>query len=135
MRRPLFVSVLFAVSLGMTGCATEVIEAELATTTTVAERPDPTGDVSELFDQLQDSFATMSEALAEGDRNRAREELDYVERIWDALEPQIAGLGDQFVEDARRVVDLAVTAVERNRPADAGKALRFIELVIAALPG
>ena len=76
----------------------------------------------------------MSEALGEGDRNRAREELDYAEQIWVALEPQIAGLGDQFVEDARRVVDLAVTAVERNRPADAGKALRFIELVIAALP-
>jgi hypothetical protein len=135
MRRPLLVSLSFAVSLGLTGCATEVIEAELATTTTVAERPNPSGDVGELFDQLQDSFATMSEALAEGDRNRARGELAYVERIWDALEPQIAGLGEQFVEDARRVVDLAVTAVERNRPADAGKALRFIELVIAALPG
>ncbi|MFM8868117.1 MAG: hypothetical protein ACKOFZ_07540 [Ilumatobacteraceae bacterium] len=135
MRRPLLISLSFAVSLGLTGCATEVIEAELATTTTVAERPNPSGDVGELFDQLQDSFATMSEALAEGDRNRARGELAYVERIWDALEPQIAGLGEQFVEDARRVVDLAVTAVERNRPADAGKALRFIELVIAALPG
>lgn len=134
MRRPLAYSLLFVVSLGMSGCATEVIEAELTTTTTAAERPDPSGDVSELFDQLQESFATMSEALAEGDRNRAREELDYVERIWVALEPQIAGLGEQFVEDARRVVDLAVTAVERNRPADAGKALRFIELVISALP-
>ena len=134
MRRPLAVSLLFVVSLGMSGCATEVIDAELATTTTAYERPNPSGDVGELFDQLQESFATMSEALGEGDRNRAREELDYVEQIWVALEPQIAGLGDQFVEDARRVVDLAVTAVERNRPADAGKALRFIELVIAALP-
>lgn len=134
MRRPLAFSLLFVASLGMSGCATEVIEAELTTTTTAAERPNPSGDVSELFDQLQESFATMSEALAEGDRNRAREELDYVERIWVALEPQIAGLGEQFVEDARRVVDLAVTAVERNRPADAGKALRFIELVISALP-
>jgi len=134
MRRPLAFLLLFVASLGMSGCATEVIEAELTTTTTAAERPNPSGDVSELFDQLQESFATMSEALAEGDRNRAREELDYVERIWVALEPQIAGLGEQFVEDARRVVDLAVTAVERNRPADAGKALRFIELVISALP-
>lgn len=134
MRRTLAISLLFVMSLGASGCATEVIEAELTTTTTVAGRPDPSGDVGELFDQLQDSFATMSEALAEGDRNRAREELDYVERIWVALEPQIVGFGEQFVEDARRIVDLAVTAVERNRPADAGKALRFIELVIAALP-
>ena len=115
------------------GCATEIIDAELATTTSTAERPDPTGDVNELLDQLKVSFGTMSEALAEGDRSRAREELEYVERIWTALEPQIVGLGEQYVEDVRRVVDLAVTSVERNRPADADKALRFIELVITAL--
>ncbi len=115
------------------GCATEIIDAELTTTTSTAERPEPTGDVNELLDQLKVSFGTMSEALAEGDRSRAREELEYVERIWTALEPQIVGLGEQYVEDVRRVVDLAVTSVERNRPADADKALRFIELVITAL--
>lgn len=135
MRHHLVASMLFAMSLAATGCATEVLDAELATTTSLAERPDPSGDVSELFDELRASFATMSAALAEGDRSRAREELAYIERIWSALEPQLAGLGEQFVEDARRVVDLAVTAAERNRPADADKALRFIELVIAALPG
>ena len=115
------------------GCATEIIDAELTTTTSTAERPEPTGEVNELLDQLKVSFGTMSEALAEGDRSRAREELEYVERIWTALEPQIVGLGEQYVEDVRRVVDLAVTSVERNRPADADKALRFIELVITAL--
>lgn len=116
-------------------CATEIIDAELTTTTSTAERPDPTGDVNELLDQLKVSFGIMSEALAEGDRSRAREELEYVERIWSALEPQIVDRGEQYVEDVRRVVDLAVTSVERNRPADAGKALRFIELVINALLG
>jgi len=133
MRRLLLVPVVVALTALASGCATEIIDAELTTTTSTAERPEPTGDVNELLDQLKVSFGTMSEALAEGDRSRAREELEYVERIWTALEPQIVGLGEQYVEDVRRVVDLAVTSVERNRPADADKALRFIELVITAL--
>lgn len=135
MRRFLLVPVVVALTALASGCATEIIDAELTTTTSTAERPEPTGDVNELLDQLKVSFGTMSEALAEGDRSRAREELEYVERIWTALEPQIVGLGEQYVEDVRRVVDLAVTSVERNRPADADKALRFIELVITALAG
>lgn len=135
MRRLLLVPVVVALTALASGCATEIIDAELTTTTSTAERPEPTGDVNELLDQLKVSFGTMSEALAEGDRSRAREELEYVERIWTALEPQIVGLGEQYVEDVRRVVDLAVTSVERNRPADADKALRFIELVITALAG
>ena len=133
MRRILLVPMVVALTAFASGCATEIIDAELTTTTSTAERPDPTGEVNELLDQLKVSFGTMSEALAEGDRSRAREELEYVERIWTALEPQIVGLGEQYVEDVRRVVDLAVTSVERNRPADADKALRFIELVITAL--
>ena len=135
MRRLLVVPMIVAASALASGCATEIIDAELTTTTSTAERPDPSGDVNELLDQLQVSFGIMSEALAEGDRSRARAELDYVERTWTALEPQIVDRGEQFVEDVRRVVDLAVTSVERNRPADAGKALRFIELVITALRG
>ena len=135
MRRFLLVPVVVALTALASGCATEIIDAELTTTTSTAERPEPTGEVNELLDQLKVSFGTMSEALAEGDRSRAREELEYVERIWTALEPQIVGLGEQYVEDVRRVVDLAVTSVERNRPADADKALRFIELVITALAG
>lgn len=135
MRRLLLVPMVVALTALASGCATEIIDAELTTTTSTAERPEPTGDVNELLDQLKVSFGTMSEALAEGDRSRAREELEYVERIWTALEPQIVGLGEQYVEDVRRVVDLAVTSVERNRPADADKALRFIELVITALAG
>lgn len=117
----------------MTGCATQIIEAELTTTTSDAPRPTPTGNVGELLDQLKESFGKMSDEMAQGDRSKAREELDYVERTWTALEPQIVDRGEQYVEDVRRVIDLAVSSVERNRPADAGKALRFIELVIAAL--
>ena len=135
MRRLLLVPMFVAVSALASGCATEIIDAELTTTTSTAERPDPTGNANELLDQLKTSFGIMSEALAEGDRSRAREELEYVERTWTALEPQIIDRGEQYVEDVRRVVDLAVTSVERNRPADAGKALRFIELVITALLG
>jgi hypothetical protein len=118
----------------LSSCATEIIESGLTTTTTV-DRPAPTGDAGELLDQLRESFLTVSTALSDDDRSRAREELERIEDIWRALEPQITAYGKQFVEDVRRLIDLAVSAVERNRPADAGKALRFVDFVIESLPG
>lgn len=116
----------------LASCATEIIEAELTTTTSI-ERTTPTGDAAELLNQLRESFVVVSTALADDKRSRARDEIEYIEKIWSALEPQIVAEGKQYVEDVRRVIDLAVSAVERNRPADAGKALRFVDFVIDSL--
>jgi hypothetical protein len=115
--------------VALSSCATEIIEAELTTTTSI-DRPAPTGDAAGLLDQLRESFQVVSTALADDDRSRARDEIEHIEAIWGALEPQIVAEGEQYVEDVRRVIDLAVSAVERNRPADAGKALRFVDFVI-----
>lgn len=118
----------------LTGCATEIVQSDLSTTTTI-ERESPTGDVGELLDQLGESFGIVADALADGDRSRARAEMVQVEEIWLALEPRIAERGDQFVEDVRRLIDLAAIAAERNRPADADKALRFLGLIVDSLAG
>lgn len=121
-------------ALVLASCATEIIEAELTTTTSI-DRPTPSGDAAQLLGQLRESFIIVSTALADDDRSRAREEVEHIEEIWDVLEPQIIAQGEQYVEDVRRVIDLAVSAVERNRPADAGKALRFVDFVIESLAG
>jgi hypothetical protein len=42
-------------------------------------------------------------------------------------------LADQLTYDLRRVVELARSAVTRNRPADADKAVAFLRLALASL--
>jgi hypothetical protein len=42
-------------------------------------------------------------------------------------------LADQLTYDLRRVVELARSAVDRNRPADADKATSFLRLAVASL--
>jgi hypothetical protein len=49
------------------------------------------------------------------------------------MQEEATDRGRQFADDLRRIVDFAVTSVVRNRPADADKGLRFIDLFIAAL--
>jgi hypothetical protein len=46
---------------------------------------------------------------------------------------QFGELADQITYDLRRVVGLARSAVERNRPADASKAVAFFRLASASL--
>ena len=68
------------------------------------------------------------------DKPRAKTTLATVLNIWGALKPQIEAEGgetvDQTVEDMQRIVDLALSSVQRTRPADADKAVRFLNLVI-----
>jgi hypothetical protein len=42
-------------------------------------------------------------------------------------------LSDQLAADFDRVIALAKSSVERNRPADADKVLRFLPLIIDSL--
>jgi hypothetical protein len=70
--------------------------------------------------------------MVDGDRARARAELAVLEELGDALAPRVARASEQLAADLARVLDLARTAVERNRPADADKAVRFLPLVAAS---
>jgi hypothetical protein len=121
-------------SVAVSSCATTI---NLSAPTTLAQPAVttlPTGTSTQLFDQLHTSLAEMSVALTEQDKTRAKNALALVLNIWDALKPQISAAGgptvDQTVEDMQRIIDLAISSVERTRPADADKALRFLDLVI-----
>jgi hypothetical protein len=121
-------------SVAVSSCATTI---NLSAPTTLAQPAVttlPTGTSTQLFDQLHTSLTEMSVALTEQDKTRAKNTLATVLNIWDALKPQISVAGgptvDQTVEDMQRIIDLAISSVERTRPADADKALRFLDLVI-----
>ena len=94
----------------------------------------PTGTTAELFGQMKSTLSDLSLAITDQDKSRAKTTLATVLNIWGALQPQIVAEGgetvDQTVLDMQRIVDLASSSVQRTRPADADKALRFLDLVI-----
>jgi len=121
-------------SVAVSSCATTINLSAPTTLLQPAVTTLPTGTATELFGQLKSSIAELSVALTDQDKTRAQTTLATVLNIWDALQPQISGAGgatvDQTVVDMQRIIDLATSSVERTRPADADKALRFLDLVI-----
>jgi hypothetical protein len=123
-----------ALTFTSTGCATTI---NLAAPTTLAQPTVttlPTGTTAELFGQMQSTLSDLSLAITNEDKSRAKTTLATVLNIWGSLQPQIVAEGgetaDQTVVDMQRIVDLASSSVQRTRPADADKALRFLDLLI-----
>ncbi len=119
--------------VSLTSCATTIIDTAPTTTAVAPTTTIPSGTPDELFAQMQQTIALLSKALSESNKGVARLRLAEIESIWSTLKPQVAERGDQLVQDMQRIVDLAISSVERNRPADADKSLRFLALVMEAL--
>ena len=123
-----------ALTFTSTGCATTI---NLAAPTTLAQPAVttlPTGTTAELFGQMKSTLSDLSLAITNEDKSRAKTTLATVLNIWGSLQPQIVAEGgetaEQTVADMQRIVDLASSSVQRTRPADADKALRFLDLLI-----
>ncbi len=128
-------TVLLAIlSVAVSSCATTINLSAPTTLVQPSVTTLPTGTPTHLFGQLHSSIAELSVALTDQDTPRAKTTLATVLNIWQALQPQISAAGgttvEQTVLDMQRIVDLASSSVERTRPADADKALRFLDLVI-----
>jgi len=126
-----FLCVLAMCSLA--ACSTTIVDTAPTTTLVPPTTVIPTGTATELFDQLQATLGELSKAISDSDRAMAKVKLAEVKEIWNVLQPQIAERGEQFIQDMQRIIDLAISSVERNRPADADKSLRFLSLVIETL--
>jgi sensor domain CHASE-containing protein len=119
-------------------CATTINE---SATTTIAstqqEATQITVDLTltrdELLAQMLQSINKLSDAMQKADRKAATLELEQITLLSSAVRPEILQVSDQLAADFDRVVALAQSSVERNRPADADKALRFLPLVIESL--
>ena len=117
----------------LAACSTTIVDTAPTTTLVAPTTVVPSGTATELFDQLQTTVGELSKAISDSDRAMAKVKLAEIQEIWKVLQPQIADRGDQFIQDMQRIIDLAISSVERNRPADADKSLRFLSLVIETL--
>lgn len=124
-----------------TGCATEVIDSKVTSTIAVTSAlPSLAGSsLDELAEVLDTEVTSLSRAVFDDDKPAARAHLDRINEAWALAEPlivaQFGELADQINYDLRRVVALARSAVERNRPADASKAASFLRLALVSLGG
>ena len=127
------VSLFVLAMCSLAACSTTIVDTAPTTTLVPPTTVIPSGTATELFDQLQATLGELSKAISDSDRAMAKVKLAEIEEIWKVLQPQITERGDQFIQDMQRIIDLAISSIERNRPADADKSLRFLSLVIEAL--
>ncbi len=127
------ISLVVLAMFALAACSTTIVDTAPTTTLVPPTTVIPSGTASELFDQLQTTIGELSKAISDSDRAMAKVKLAEIEEIWKVLQPQIAERGDQFIQDMQRIIDLAISSIERNRPADADKSLRFLSLVIESL--
>ncbi|CAB4576916.1 unannotated protein [freshwater metagenome] len=121
------------------GCAPTTYETSASTTVVAATTTIPTGPVDELLPRLRQTMLTLSSFIgpnASGSTTSGKNEvLAEIEALWSAAETEVTSLSPESAESIGRMVDLARTAVERNRPADADKAAKFAGAVIDQLLG
>jgi len=123
----------------LSGCATTINEsapttlADNVVTETTTLTVDQQLSTEELLTQMLTTVNALSEAMQKSDRQTASKKVDQILLISNAVRPKILTLSDQLAADFDRVIALAKSSVERNRPADADKALRFLPLIIDSL--
>ena len=123
----------------LSGCATTINEsapttlADNVVTETTTLTVDQQLSTEELLTQMLTTVNALSEAMQKSDRQTASKKVDQILLISNAVRPKILTLSDQLAADFDRVIALAKSSVERNRPADADKALRFLPLLIDSL--
>ncbi len=101
--------------------------ADSATTVTIDPRLVPTtsivysGTALELLPELGVEMSRLSSQISEdGDEDKAT--LARITAIWAAARPEVEATRPDLLESFQVTVDMATSAVERNRPADADKA-------------
>ena len=118
----------------LTSCSTTILDTINTTTTSsvVTTTTIPTGDIPALLGQLLASTEGLGSAIVAKDKAVTAEKLRNVESIWVALKPQLLELPNDLATDVERIVNLVRSAVNKKRPADADKALRFVSLIVDA---
>jgi hypothetical protein len=119
-------------------CATTINQSAV---TTVASSSESTTQVTindqlttdELLSELFLAVEDLSKTMQKTDRRQASQQLARVVSLGDAIRPKILANSDQLASDLDRIINLTKSAVERNRPADADKALRFLPLIIESI--
>lgn len=131
------VLVIASVTMLTTSCGATTFDESIATTSEVTApiaTTVPTGTTRELLDNLAVAMNGLSGLIGPDSSGRTpsgkKERIVTIEALWKAAQPAVASSDAEAADAIGRMVDLAKTAVERNRPADADKAARFAGQVI-----
>lgn len=131
------VGVAFGIVTALSSCAPTTYETSATTTAVAVATTLPSGPASELLPRLSASMLSLSSYIgpnSSGSTASGKEAvLAEIEALWNAAETEVTALSPESAESIGRMVDLARTAVERNRPADADKAAKFAGTVIDEL--
>ena len=119
-------------------CATTINQSAV---TTVASSSESTTQATinsqlttdELLDELLLAVDDLSQSMQKAERRQVTQQLARVVLLSDAIRPKILATSEQLAADFDRIINLTKSAVERNRPADADKALRILPLIIESL--
>lgn len=119
-------------------CATTINQSAV---TTVASSSESTTQVTindqlttdELLSELMLAVEDLSKTMQKTERRQVSQQLVRVVSLSDVISPKILTASEQLASDFDRIINLTKSAVERNRPADADKALRFLPLIIESL--
>lgn len=119
-------------------CATTINQSAV---TTVASSSESTTQVTindqlttdELLSELMLAVEDLSKTMQKTERRQVSQQLARVVSLSDVISPKILATSEQLASDFDRIINLTKSAVDRNRPADADKALRFLPLIIESL--
>lgn len=119
----------------LSSCAATTYDESIATSTSVATTSTiPTGTTEELLRNLSTAMNGLSTLIGPDKSGRTpdgkRDQIRLIEALWDAVQTDVTSSDPDAADALGRMVALARTAVERNRPADADKAARFAGQVI-----
>jgi hypothetical protein len=125
-------AVFAAAALLGSSCAATTYDSSLDTTIASATTSTaPTGTPAELLPRLIDEVATLSGIIVDrGDREGVAERVDA---LWAALEPQVQASHPDLIDEFRAAIALVREAGQRNRAADADKALRNLTVLAEAV--
>ena len=120
------------------GCATTINQSAV---TTVVSSSESTTQVTinsqlttdELLSELLLAVEDLSRTMQKTERRQVSQQLARVITLSDAIRPKVLATSKQLAADFDRIINWTKSAVERNRPADADKALRFLPLIIESL--
>jgi hypothetical protein len=109
-------------------CATEVVSetepVDTGASTMSAMTTTLPGTPEVLLARLVVTLQAVSEAIIDSGDQRAL--LAQAEDMWAAAKPEVAANDAVAAEQMEGMMDLARTAVDRTRPADADKAAKFL---------
>ena len=107
------------------GATTATLDPRLVPTTTIVY----SGTALELLPQLGVEMSRLSAQVSEdGDDDKAT--VARIIAIWAAAQPDVDSTRPDLTESFQTTVDMATSAVERNRPADADKAFSNLTRLI-----